>query len=100
MVKALLGVSIKNVIRNLVIRQRTKLNDVVLKVNRLKWQWAGHICRGPISARESVLWDGDRVLAELVLGTIRPNDKTTCVKGPADRALGYALWVGPCPAVD
>ena len=28
-----------------VIRQRTNVIDIAQRISRLKWQWAGHICR-------------------------------------------------------
>ncbi|CAG9118773.1 unnamed protein product [Plutella xylostella] len=41
----MLGVSLMDRIRNEVIRQRTKVTDIAVKICKLKWQWAGHICR-------------------------------------------------------
>ena len=32
-------------IRNEVIRQRTNVVDIALKISKLKWYWAGHISR-------------------------------------------------------
>ncbi|CAH0677679.1 unnamed protein product [Spodoptera exigua] len=45
MERAMLGVSLKDRIRNEVIRQRTKVIDIAQRISKLKWQWAGHICR-------------------------------------------------------
>jgi hypothetical protein len=45
MERALLGVSLRDRIRNLVIRQRTKVTDIAHRISMLKWQWAGHISR-------------------------------------------------------
>ncbi|KAG7305016.1 hypothetical protein JYU34_010462 [Plutella xylostella] len=45
MERAMLGVSLMDRIRNEVIRQRTKVTDIAVKICKLKWQWAGHICR-------------------------------------------------------
>lgn len=41
----MLGVSLRDRIRNEVIRQRTKVIDIAHRISKLKWQWAGHICR-------------------------------------------------------
>jgi hypothetical protein len=41
----MLGVSLRERIRNQVIRQRTKVADIAHRISRLKWQWAGHISR-------------------------------------------------------
>ncbi|RVE40575.1 hypothetical protein evm_014776 [Chilo suppressalis] len=45
MERAMLGVSLKDRIRNEVIRQRTRVIDIAHRISKLKWQWAGHICR-------------------------------------------------------
>jgi hypothetical protein len=40
--RAMLGVSLRDRIRNQVIRQRTKVTDIAHRITMLKWQWAGH----------------------------------------------------------
>lgn len=45
MERYMLGVSLRDRIRNEVIRQRTRVIDVAHRISKLKWQWAGHICR-------------------------------------------------------
>ena len=45
MERAMLGVSLKDRIRNEYIRQRTKVIDIAQRISKLKWQWAGHISR-------------------------------------------------------
>jgi hypothetical protein len=50
------GVSLWDQIRNLVIRQGTKVTDIEHRKSILKWQWAGHI-----SSRTDDCW-GKRVL--------------------------------------
>ncbi|KAG6461226.1 hypothetical protein O3G_MSEX012494 [Manduca sexta] len=45
MERAMLGVSLKDKLRNEVIRQRTNVTDIAHRISKLKWQWAGHICR-------------------------------------------------------
>ncbi|XP_052737833.1 putative uncharacterized transposon-derived protein F52C9.6 isoform X1 [Bicyclus anynana] len=43
MERAMLGVSLRDRIRNEEIRRRTKVTDIAQRVAKLKWQWAGHI---------------------------------------------------------
>jgi hypothetical protein len=43
--RAMLGVSLRDRIRNQVIRQRTKVTDIAHRISMLLWQWAGHISR-------------------------------------------------------
>lgn len=45
MERAMLGVSLRDRIRNEEIRRRTKVTDIARRIARLKWQWAGHIAR-------------------------------------------------------
>ncbi|CAH2218499.1 jg3196 [Pararge aegeria aegeria] len=45
MERAMLGVSLRDRIRNDEIRRRTKVTDIAQRINKLKWQWAGHVCR-------------------------------------------------------
>jgi hypothetical protein len=42
---SLLGVCLRDRIRNQVIRQRTKVIDIAHRISMLKWQWAGRISR-------------------------------------------------------
>ncbi|CAH2267292.1 jg14759 [Pararge aegeria aegeria] len=41
----MLGVSLRDKIRNVEIRRRTRVTDITQRVAKLKWQWAGHIVR-------------------------------------------------------
>ncbi|CAH2237376.1 jg10504 [Pararge aegeria aegeria] len=41
----MLGVSLRDQIRNEEIRRRTRVTDIAQRVAKLKWQWAGHIAR-------------------------------------------------------
>jgi hypothetical protein len=52
----MLGISLRDRIRNQVIRQRTKVTDMAHRISMLKWQWADHISR-----RTANRW-GKRVL--------------------------------------
>lgn len=45
MERAMLGVSLRDRIRNEEIRRRTKVTDIARRIAQLKWQWAGHIAR-------------------------------------------------------
>ena len=45
MERAMLGVSLRDRIRNDEIRKRTKVTDIAQRISKLKWQWAGHIAR-------------------------------------------------------
>ena len=41
----MLNVKLKDRIRNNIIRQRTRVTDIVQYVTNAKWKWAGHIAR-------------------------------------------------------
>jgi hypothetical protein len=43
--RVMLRVSLRDRIRNQVIRLRTKVTDIAHRISMLKWQWAGHISR-------------------------------------------------------
>ncbi len=45
MERAMLGVSLRDRIRNEEIRRRTKVTDIARRIAKTKWQWAGHIAR-------------------------------------------------------
>ena len=45
MERPMLGVSLRDRIRNEEIRRTTKIVDIALRTSKLKWQWAGHITR-------------------------------------------------------
>jgi hypothetical protein len=46
MERAMLGVSLRDRIRNDEIRKRTKVTEIARRIADLKWQWARHIARG------------------------------------------------------
>ncbi|KAJ8712370.1 hypothetical protein PYW07_000868 [Mythimna separata] len=46
MERSMLGVKRRDRIRNINIRKKTKIQDVTLKIKRLKWKWSGHMIRG------------------------------------------------------
>lgn len=41
----MLGMSLRDRVRNEVIRQRTGIADITHRAAALKWRWAGHIAR-------------------------------------------------------
>ncbi|CAH2235488.1 jg1847 [Pararge aegeria aegeria] len=43
MESAMLGVSLRDQIRNKKIRRRTRVTDIAQRVAKLKWKWVGHI---------------------------------------------------------
>ena len=43
--RAMLGISLRESIRNENIRKRTGVTDVIERITKLKWQWVGHIGR-------------------------------------------------------
>ncbi|CAH2255374.1 jg15420 [Pararge aegeria aegeria] len=45
MERAMLGVSLRDRIRDVQIRRRTRVTDIAQRVAKLKCQWAGHIVR-------------------------------------------------------
>ena len=102
--RAMLGVSLEDKIRNEVIRDRTKITDIARTISKLKWQWAGHICRKSDSRwnRRVLKWRprlGKRSVR-------RPPTRwsTTFVGSPVGTGWGPSNVVrsrgGLCPAVD
>ena len=45
MERAMLGISLRDRIRNEEIRRRIKVLDIAQRISKLKWQWIGHIAR-------------------------------------------------------
>ncbi|XP_045459984.1 uncharacterized protein LOC123689085 [Harmonia axyridis] len=45
MERSMLGISLRDRIRNEEIRRRTGVDDVLERVTRAKWRWAGHVAR-------------------------------------------------------
>ncbi|CAG4968657.1 unnamed protein product [Parnassius apollo] len=45
MERAMLGVSLRDRLRNEDIRSKTRVTDIAQRISKLKWQWAGHIAR-------------------------------------------------------
>ncbi|CAH2244826.1 jg16105 [Pararge aegeria aegeria] len=53
---AMLGVSLRDQIRNEEIHTRTRITDIDQRVAKLKWQWAGHIPREPMDVGVLRCW--------------------------------------------
>ena len=45
MERRMLNVKLKDRIRNTIIRQRTRVTDIVQYVTSAKWKWAGYVAR-------------------------------------------------------
>ncbi|KAG7311380.1 hypothetical protein JYU34_002422 [Plutella xylostella] len=45
MERSMLGIKLKDRIENEVIRHQTKIQDIITTIDKLKWQWAGHVMR-------------------------------------------------------
>ena len=46
MERQMLGVTIRDKIRNTVIRKVTQVKDIMNKIKEAKWRWAGHLATG------------------------------------------------------
>jgi hypothetical protein len=64
---AMLGVSLRNRIRNDEIRKRTKVTDIARLIADLKWQWAEHITRMTDGRWAEWSSNGDRVPGDAAL---------------------------------
>lgn len=45
MERAMIGVSLRDRVRNEDLRRRTGVQDIIERITRLKWRWAGHVAR-------------------------------------------------------
>lgn len=45
MERAMLGISLRDRVRNEEIRRRTKITDIIHRIAELKWRWTGHVAR-------------------------------------------------------
>lgn len=65
MERSMLGLIIKDRVRNVDIRTRMKLTDILTRIDVQKWRWAGHMLRHPTNkwSKQVTLWqprDGKR----------------------------------------
>lgn len=52
----MIGVKLKDRIRNRFIRSKTRVEDVTIKVKTLKWRWTGHIIWGKEKWSKRIIW--------------------------------------------
>ncbi|CAH2208577.1 jg22156 [Pararge aegeria aegeria] len=72
----MLGVSLRDIIRNEKIRRRTRVTDIAQRPADLKWQWMGHLvrrndeCCGPgcSTGKRSVSSAPNEVTVDMSLG--------------------------------
>ncbi|GBP46854.1 hypothetical protein EVAR_78556_1 [Eumeta japonica] len=58
MEKSMLGLKIKDRVGNVDIRTRTKLTDILTRIDVQKWRWTGHMLRHHINkwSKQVTLW--------------------------------------------
>ncbi|CAF4908416.1 unnamed protein product [Pieris macdunnoughi] len=49
--RSMLGIKRKDKIRNTDIRRRTKLTDILIRIDQQKWRWTGHLMRSSSSSK-------------------------------------------------
>lgn len=64
MVRAMFGVSPMAPIWKKAARQKPKVTDTARKINKLKWKWAGHVCRTADEA--DFFWGGKHGMTNVV----------------------------------
>ncbi|CAH2259291.1 jg10036 [Pararge aegeria aegeria] len=85
MERAMLGISLRDQIRNEEIRRRTRVNDIAQRVAKLKWKWAGHIARRTDGRGVPRCWNGDPAQVNAVLVGPQRGGQTT-----SNESLGAA----------
>ncbi|CAH2263211.1 jg24020 [Pararge aegeria aegeria] len=85
----MLGVSLRDQIRNEEIRRRTSVTDINQRFRKLKWQWVGHIAR-----TTDRLWD-PKVLEWRPRTGKRSVGQSTRWTEDIKRVLGAARNKGP-----
>jgi hypothetical protein len=104
--RAMLGVSLRDRIRNQVIQQRSKVTDIAHRISMLKWQWAGHISRRTDNRWGKRVLEWRPCLGKCNVGRLRPGGVTIyagrltgagCSRRSSEMARS---WRGLCPAVD
>lgn len=63
--RGMLGLKLKNKVRSVDIRRKTKLTDILSRIDQLKWRWAGHMlhCKKEKWSKQVTVWyprDGAR----------------------------------------
>ncbi|CAH2230401.1 jg1904 [Pararge aegeria aegeria] len=90
----MLGVSLRDQIRNEEIRSRAKVTDIAQQVAKLKWKWAGHIGLGElIHVGVPRCWNSNRALvnAALVPNEVDRRHQTSCCE-PLETS-GPGPWI-------
>ncbi|CAH2229940.1 jg14013 [Pararge aegeria aegeria] len=77
MERAMLGVSLRDQIRNVKIRRRTRVTDKTQRIAKLKWQWAGHIAQRTDGSWGPRCWNGDLASVYTALEDPRQGGRTT-----------------------
>lgn len=65
MERSMLGLKLKDKVRNADIRHKTKLTDILVRIDQLKWRWTGHMlrCKKEKWSKQVTIWyprDGSR----------------------------------------
>ncbi|KAI8437485.1 hypothetical protein MSG28_011804 [Choristoneura fumiferana] len=106
MERAMLGVSLRDRIRNDDIRSRTNVTDIARRIARLKWQWAGHIARRTDGrwCQEVLEWRPRTGRRAVGRPPTRWSDDLVKIAGSGcgkhKTGLSGEPWGGLCPAVD
>ncbi|CAH2208231.1 jg27972 [Pararge aegeria aegeria] len=87
MERAIVGVSLRDKIRNVEIRRRTRVTDIAQRIDLLKWQWAGHIVRRRDGRWVPRCWNGSPALVIAALVDSRRGGRTTL--GASQVAAGF-----------
>ncbi|CAH2261736.1 jg7601, partial [Pararge aegeria aegeria] len=73
MEQAMLGISLRDKIRNNEIRRRTKVTDIAQRISKL----AGHVCRKPEGRWGDAFWSGDHESVSAVWDELQPAGQMT-----------------------
>lgn len=55
MERSMIGIKKQDKIRNIVIRSKTKVTDILTRIDSLKWRWTGHMLRGTQEKWSSII---------------------------------------------
>ncbi|GBP64504.1 hypothetical protein EVAR_49303_1 [Eumeta japonica] len=58
MERSMIGIKKEDKIQNTVIRSKTKVTDVLTRIDSLKWRWTGHMLRGTQEKWSNIITDG------------------------------------------
>ncbi|GBP33186.1 Putative uncharacterized transposon-derived protein F52C9.6 [Eumeta japonica] len=57
MERSMIGIKKEDKIQNTVIRSKTKVTDVLIRIDSLKWRWTGHLLRGTQEKWSNIITD-------------------------------------------